>query len=211
MMKRVAVICMYAGLTVVLHAGTWLDTRWDIDPLTDLASSGTLIKASNFGQTAQAVTFGGINFDLDYSNTDAVINDFQWADRDYYSGSDTAAANLMNKSGAHHYAWGNPTLTINVDNLIVGNQYRIQIITGGRGGSGVDFYSTGWSDYKYDWASGSMLNTFVWTADASSKPFYIGANGWTSFDVLGYAVHEIPEPATMVLFGLGALILCRKK
>jgi hypothetical protein len=203
----------------VVTAGTWTFTS-SFDPAVDLKNDGTLIKATNFGNSpAATATVNGVVFDVDWSNTNVDMASLGNSTTAYYSGTDTDIAKLMNQS-AQNYTWGwsGPRqLDITLGDLEIGSTYRIQILTAGVGWHGNDFFVNDWSDYEWVYMNEGdlLLATYTWTATSASIMVSNNVNWSTgdgAVDVMGYAVHEIvPEPTTMVLMGFGILAVLKNR
>lgn len=189
--KLLTLICLLSA-TVIVQAGTWTVVNPG-DPLT-MANDGVLVKASNFGTGALALTINGIFYDIDYSNISAGnTNTNSWPDK-FYAGADPNVSNLLN-SGTLCSEWGPTTLVINLTGLIIGNDYRYQVLIGGAwNGAGSNHYGNNWSDYRYLGLSGSIpkLLVYTWTATSTTRTIRINSgsgqgNAW----VLAYAVHSL--------------------
>jgi hypothetical protein len=180
---------------------------------TPFATDGTLFKASNLGGTA--VTVGGIAYDADFSN----LVGYQ-ADLNYicYSGSDPDKANLLNSNTFQSNYGSYQTFAINLTGLTLGANYRVQMLMFGWGPGGADasLYGNDWADplYYYVWTpSGEKQVTYEWTADTASRTIRVANWGNDGTTVMAYAVHQVPEPATLsmaALFGCGLLFIRRK-
>ena len=131
------------------------------------------------------------------------------------------------------------TLVLGINNLTVGQTYRIQLISydasnywntpeasierwqtiAATGGTAFGFQHTTESPYANIDAVGAALVIGTWTADATEIDFTInglvGAEGNMNDNAIinGFVVQSIPEPATMALLGLGgvATLLRRKR
>lgn len=210
-MKKVIVCFMVVGMLNVVQASWVVST----DGPLDMANNGLLVKASNFGDGAASQTINDIAYDVDYSNIDSPDpTSHSWADK-FYTGTDPAIDNLLN-TGAKVSQWGPNNLNVNLSGLTVGHDYRFQVLIGGAwNGAGCNLYGTA-REYKYVGLSGSQpkLATFSWTADSEDGTININSGGGqgTQF-VLGYAMHNttIPEPASMLLLGIGGWLGLRRR
>lgn len=211
-MKRLivlSIVCFWVG---IVNAGLWT-VIWNDDLATPLDTSGTLIKASNLGLNATSQTIGGIAYDIDYSNiTGASPTSNQWSPK-FYGGSDPALQNLLD-TGGKISQWSPHDMYINLSGLTVGYDYRIQMLVGGAwDGSSANLYFDG-GDYRYVYFNNgdqSRQITYEWTATSDTAVINLNKNVATYF-LQAYAVHEIvPEPATMLLLGLGGLISLKRR
>jgi len=187
-----------------------LTTHYSFDPEADLLNDGVLVKASNFGDGATAVTVNGISFDTDYSNTD-LASPSQTST--YYGGSDPGVADLMNNqiNLGRTASSGASTLTIALTGLTVGHNYRAQAIYGNDGSyPAIDMFILGegdaWLEHQWiDIGTAGQTLLAVYEFEAATEAVTIGVNAnWdlgetNHFDFMGYAVHNTTVPERAVL------------
>ena len=202
----VGVVCLLAG---VADAGTWTVVD-DNDLATGLDTSfGTLFKASNLGNGANAVTVGGIAYDTATNNVTGNASGTFAA----YGGSDPDMANLLNTS-MKVSQWGVGS-DITISGLTPGLDYKVQLVLlGAWGGCSANLYVDA-ANYKYVYFGNSTIEkvaTYTFTATDGD----VVMNNWKNtgdYYVSAYAVHVIPEPATMSLLGVAGIgmIVARRK
>ena len=190
-----------------VNAGTWTVVD-NPDLATDLDNTfGTLFKASNVGNGTQTpVVLDGIAFDTVETNVTGAMSAFV-----SYSGADPALLNLLN-SNRKASEWGGG-IAINLTGLTVGLDYQIQLVlTGAWAGSSANLY-LGSTDYKYVYWGSSVEKVAKYTFEATATTATVNMYRNTGdYYLSAYAVHqEIPEPATMVLLGLGTLLGLKRR
>lgn len=205
-LRAVGVVCLLAG---VANAGTWT-----VVDNNDLAaglntSFGPLFKASNLGLGANAVTVGGIAYDTATNNVTGNASGTFAA----YGGSDPDIANLLGTS-MKVSQWG-VSSDITLSGLTPGLDYQVQLVLlGAWGGCSANLYVDG-ANYKYVYFGNATIEkvaTYTFTAIDND----VVMNNWKNtgdYYVSAYAVHVIPEPATMSLLGvagIGMLVARRK-
>ena len=170
-------------------------------------TSGTEILAENVN--GGALIFDGINFTagaIDFGSN--------------YAGYHEASSDLS-KTGTYNAALS----TVSLSSLELGKSYRVQALIydgrGGQNGRTVEFDGSDQGQFGYGvggvtWGDG-LLVTGTFVADATTQDFTIEAfnvGGATAGGQLNaILVHEVPEPSSAALLGLGglALILRRRK
>lgn len=191
-----------------------------------LATDGTLLLAENSG--GAATTFDTISFAAgSYSLGGTSGNAFHASDPILDSGTYGTNGNGTNATGVDVSIGDDANASTANDigvTLISGQKYRIQIIAAdGRGNAttrSIEFggnaadHATGVSGSHW---GDSLLATGTFTADATyqvfnSQLFQDGsARNDTQFNAI--IIHQVPEPSSVALLGLGglALILRRRK
>ncbi|MEN8253828.1 MAG: PEP-CTERM sorting domain-containing protein [Verrucomicrobiota bacterium] len=205
-MLTIAMVAGAAGAALVSH-----DANIAIDNLGALLKNeGTLVQAGNYNDNAVAVTVGGIAFAPETAAAG-------WAAATDYGGTDENINLLVNTQVAKN--WGEATATT-ITGLTVGQEYRVQVLAGER---------WGWQDTKVnllgtapgtgnwintvDGVKGIDLVTYEFVAAGDTLDIAYASTGTENGQLAGYAVHAIPEPATIGLVsmvGAGLLFIRRK-
>ena len=176
-------------------------------------TSGTQLLADNTG--GGATTYDGISYTAGAITFDAVYNAYH------------AAANAVSSTGVYGTGGGANAFTLGAGgvgpDLVIGNSYRVQLlIVDGRGPqAGRTFEADGINQGVFangvtnvTWGD-SLLVTGTFVADATSQSFSVEAKevsgGSAGGQLNAVLLHEVPEPGSLALLGLGGLLIARRR
>lgn len=231
-MHSLSITVLTSLLSLSAGAATisWSDTSYintgsnkNILGVDQFDQSGSLVYAINVG--GSAFTFNNaVDPDIDFVASHADFNSsaFGLGYTGFYASTAASANNALGLSGRYSSDLTGETVTMN--NLTIGQQYRIQVLlVDGRGGQngryGVfDSYTTGVygnGTTNVTWGD-SLLVTGTFTADNTSQSFYLdtknGNGSSAGGQINGVLLHAIPEPSSTALLGLaGVAMLIRRK
>jgi hypothetical protein len=190
---------------------TWSGSAILATGTTSISNLGTLVEAHNVGD-ATAIAAGGVTFDALDVNTLGII----------FSGANpaniTGNGNFDSILNSISYASG--TVNYLVDNLVNGTPYLMQFwVADSRTINGVNLRTVTYSDGTNSFTSGPLGSGFVFTgtftATGTTQNVVISGNSPTgenfpymnAWQLRNTTPNQpvVPEPASLTLWGLGAL------
>ncbi|MCF7734076.1 MAG: PEP-CTERM sorting domain-containing protein [Akkermansiaceae bacterium] len=207
----------------------------------EIQHTGTVVEANHFGNGAQAtitldngITFGGStdslirpdgpNFQAQWEYNGSQTYQTGWSHNSTndsgYSIANTAFNGLMNSRWWINYSASKSEMVIS--GLTVGNQYTLQLISTNPSGAMVSVEGS----EEYIWnAGGPSVMSATWTAtdnemnlsfarylvwDGNNPAEQTSWNQGGEPNITGYVL-QVPEPAAVLLGGLGLLTLLRRR
>lgn len=204
-------------LTVPVQVQALSFTETTITSDSSILNPGTLIVANNFGFGASATSVNGVSFGTDTSD----LTSSNWsapgtaAD---FSTTFVTGTPLDDLLSSLQFVEGDPPTTgvLTIDGLTAGKNYLLQLLFANeRNFSGDDIdvgLDVGGTSYSLGVIDRDINLLVAFNADnttlvTSFSPIGSFAAGNTILNA--YALHEIPEPATVFLLGAGLLGLAR--
>jgi len=216
MIHRLTIALLLAvGFAAPAHAAVSFDQS-GLNAASDLDNSGDFIAATNFGNNP--ATVNGIAFST--SSTFGSLS-AGWNGGLFGSGI-TAVSPLTEVLNAFKYQEPSDPdnlVSIQVDNLVNGNPYRVQMLiantsTTNRTGASPRIEVQGDSFNMTDIGTTPALVTIEFTAAGASETITMGNGSVAQEDraiINGIAVHLVPEPTSLALLSLGGLVALRRR
>lgn len=184
----------------------------------EILNTGTLVEANHVGNALDTVmqSAGTVTLDngLAFGNSITGIN-IGGPFHSTISDAQTRAPLVTNSAFdalTSSYIWiaySNSVSSLTINSLTVGQDYRLQLVSGApAGGSGLTTVSV--EGDTTSWSGTNSLLTATWTAtDTTANIILSRVGGEIEFNA--YALHAVPEPSALLLGSVGVFTLLRRR